>query len=78
VASDTGFVVGADSDRKANQRDRRGIQEASSFRRAYLMGGFLIGFRNRFAVLKRRGWNYVFHDRPIRGGATVIGIEGRA
>ena len=27
---------------------------------------FLIGFRNRFAVLLRWGWNYVFYDRPIR------------
>ena len=27
---------------------------------------FLIGFRNRFAVLMRWGWNYVFYDRPIR------------
>jgi NADH dehydrogenase len=27
---------------------------------------FLIGFRNRLAVLMRWGWNYVFYDRPIR------------
>jgi len=27
---------------------------------------FLIGFRNRFAVLMRWGWNYIFYDRPIR------------
>jgi NADH dehydrogenase len=27
---------------------------------------FLIGFRNRFAVLLRWGWNYLFYDRPIR------------
>ncbi len=27
---------------------------------------FIIGFRNRIAVLLRWAWNYVFYDRPIR------------
>ena len=27
---------------------------------------FIIGFRNRVSVLLRRGWNYLFYDRPIR------------
>ncbi|MDH3496473.1 MAG: FAD-dependent oxidoreductase, partial [Gemmatimonadota bacterium] len=27
---------------------------------------FIIGFRNRIAVLARWAWNYVFYDRPIR------------
>jgi len=27
---------------------------------------YIIGFRNRFAVLLRWAWNYVFYDRPIR------------
>jgi NADH dehydrogenase len=27
---------------------------------------FIIGFRNRIAVLLRWAWNYIFYDRPIR------------
>jgi len=27
---------------------------------------FIIGFRNRVAVLLSWAWNYVFYDRPIR------------
>ena len=27
---------------------------------------FIIGFRNRVAVLLRWAWEYVFYDRPIR------------
>jgi NADH dehydrogenase len=27
---------------------------------------FIIGFRNRVAVMLRWAWNYLFYDRPIR------------
>ena len=27
---------------------------------------FIIGFRNRVAVMLRWAWNYFFYDRPIR------------
>jgi NADH dehydrogenase len=41
---------------------------------------FLIGFRNRLAVLLRWGWNYIFYDRPIRfiiPGIWERGMSGR-
>jgi NADH dehydrogenase len=40
---------------------------------------FIIGFRNRVAVMLRWAWNYLFYDRPIRfinDGSTDRRIDG--
>jgi NADH dehydrogenase len=36
---------------------------------------FIIGFRNRVAVMLRWAWNYFFYDRPIR---FIVESDGRS
>lgn len=52
-----------------------GVLESGSLRLTGFLGWlgwlalhlyYLIGFRNRGAVLARWAWNYIFYDRPVR------------